>query len=385
MYHERKKSIKEEVMFSDCISNLKSKIYALSEHKRRQDRNIYDVFKKVIRFRKGVATVFTLLFTFTATVSYASPQYFDVEIVDGKELYDFVSPRTTVGELLSNTGVELSEYDMVTPELESYITSSQTVVVQRIKKVSVTIAGETKEYLTTAETVGGFLGEQGIDLNYHDIINLSPESMLETDNRLEIVRVVKRIVKEETEIPFNTKTVPDTSMSISDSKIITPGITGIDCQTYEVLIHDGVEISRELISSERTREPVTEVKAVGALGGTRMIEKAEDFSYSKVITCNATAYDLSFQSCGKWPGDPGYGITASGTRAKYGTVAVDPRVIPLGTRMYIESADGSFVYGYCVAEDTGGAIKGNKVDLFFNSYNECMQFGRRNVNVYILD
>ncbi len=385
MYHERKKSIKEEVMFSDCISNLKSKIYALSEHKRRQDRNIYDVFKKVIRFRKGVATVFTLLFTFTATVSYASPQYFDVEIVDGKELYDFVSPRTTVGELLSNTGVELSEYDMVTPELESYITSSQTVVVQRIKKVSVTIAGETKEYLTTAETVGGFLGEQGIDLNYHDIINLSPESMLETDNRLEIVRVVKRIVKEETEIPFNTKTVPDTSMSISDSKIITPGITGIDCQTYEVLIHDGVEISRELISSERTREPVTEVKAVGALGGTRMLEKAEDFSYSKVITCNATAYDLSFQSCGKWPGDPGYGITASGTRAKYGTVAVDPRVIPLGTRMYIESADGSFVYGYCVAEDTGGAIKGNKVDLFFNSYNECMQFGRRNVNVYILD
>lgn len=372
-------------MFSDCFLNLKSKISSLSEHKHRHDRNIYDVFKKVFRFRKGVATVFTLLFTFTVTVSYASPQYYDVAIVDGDNFFDFVSPRTTVADLLEDTGVEVSEYDLVSPELGSYISSSQTVVIQRVKKVSVTIGDETKDYFTTVDTVGEFLEEKGIDLNYHDIINLPLETILETDNNLEIVRVVRRIVKEETEIPFDTKTVSDTSMSISDSKIVTQGVTGIDCETYEVLIHNGVEISRELVSKERTREPVAQVKAVGTSGGTKATKKSDDFSYSKVITCNATAYDLSFQSCGKYPGDPGYGITASGTHAKYGTVAVDPRVIPLGTRMYIESADGSFVYGYCVAEDTGGAIKGNKVDLFFNTYSECMQFGRRSVNVYILD
>ncbi len=385
MNHERKKSIKEEIMFSDCFLKLKLKI-SLSEHKHRRDRNIYDVFKRVIRIRKGVAAVFALLFSFTVTVSYASPQYYDVAIVDGDNLYDFVSPGTTVEELLEKSGVELAEYDIVSPELGSYISSSQTVVIQRVKKVSVTIGGETKDYFTTKNTVGEFLEEKGIDINYHDIINLPSDTVLDIDNNLEIVRVVRRIVKVETEIPFDTKTISDTSMSISDSKIVTPGVNGIDCETYEVLMHDGVEISRELVSKERTREPVAQVKAVGAAaGGTRLLEKADDFSYSKVITCNATAYDLSFQSCGKWPGDPAYGITASGTRAKYGTVAVDPRVIPLGTRMYIESADGSFVYGYCVAEDTGGAIKGNKVDLFFNSYSECMQFGRRNVNVYILD
>jgi 3D (Asp-Asp-Asp) domain-containing protein len=103
------------------------------------------------------------------------------------------------------------------------------------------------------------------------------------------------------------------------------------------------------------------------------------------LTCQATAYDLSFESCGKYPGEPGYGITASGTYAKVGTVAVDPRVIPLGTKMYIVSTDGSYVYGYCTAEDTGGGIKGNKVDLFYNTRNECMQFGRRSVRVYILN
>ena len=372
-------------MFSDFLREYKTKI-RLSEHNHRQDRNIYDVFKKVLKVRKSVAVIFTMLFSFTVTVSYASPQYYDVAIVDGEKLYDYVSPNTTVSDLLERTGVELNEYDVVSPELGSYLSSAQKVVIQRVKRVSVKIGEETKEYFTSKNTVGEFLEERGIDLNYHDIINIPADTELEIDNELEIIRVMRRIVKVETEIPFETKTISDTSMSISDSKIVTPGVNGIDCETYEVLMHNGVEIERELISKERTKEPVTQVKAVGAMAaGTKVLQKAQDFSYSRVISCNATAYDLSFQSCGKWPGGPGYGITASGTHAKYGTVAVDPRVIPLGTRMYIESADGSFVYGYCVAEDTGGAIKGNKVDLFFNSYSECMQFGRRSVNVYILD
>jgi 3D (Asp-Asp-Asp) domain-containing protein len=209
------------------------------------------------------------------------------------------------------------------------------------------------------------------------------ETKLEAENEVSVVKVIKRIEKVETAIPFKTKVVRDTSMSISENSIQTQGVEGIDCETYEVLLYDGEEVERTFISKERTREPVDEVRLMGTKGGEK--EKGENFSYSKVLTCNATAYDLSFQSCGKNPGHPAYGITATGTRARYGTVAVDPKVIPLGTRMYIETEDGSFVYGYCIAEDTGGAIKGNKVDLFFDSNSDCMQFGRRNVKVYILD
>src|SRR5699024_2317005 len=99
----------------------------------------------------------------------------------------------------------------------------------------------------------------------------------------------------------------------------------------------------------------------------------------KAMNMTATAYDLSFQSTGKRPGDKSYGITASGTKAKVGTVAVDPNVIPLGTRLYVDG------YGFCVAEDTGGAIKGNRIDLFFNSTSEARNFGRRQVKVYILE
>ncbi|MBR5479900.1 MAG: 3D domain-containing protein [Clostridia bacterium] len=100
--------------------------------------------------------------------------------------------------------------------------------------------------------------------------------------------------------------------------------------------------------------------------------------YSKVIEVTATAYSAEEHYTNQW--------TASGARARVGLIAVDPRVIPLGTRMYITSADGkSWVYGYAVAADTGGAIKGNKIDLYFNTVKECNRFGRRKAKVYILE
>ncbi len=370
-------------MFSDFFETLKSKIAYMSEHKHRHDRNIYDVFKGVIRTRKGVAAFLTLVFSLTVSVSYASPQNYEIAIIDGDNYYELMSPSTTVAQVLANADIKLSKYDIVSPELDNYIKGSQTIVVERVNKVTVADNGEVNTYYTTVDTVGEFLKEKGIDVNYRDTVSLPLEEKLTADTQLEIVRIVKHIVKVDTVIPYETKTLADTSMSISDTRLVSPGVNGIECQTYEVITRNGVEVERTLVSSERTAEPVAEVKAVGTKGGK--MPKADDFSYSKLITCTATAYDLSFQSCGKRPGDRGYGITASGTQARYGTVAVDPRVIPLGTRMYIESADGSFVYGYCIAEDTGGAIKGNKVDLFFNTNAECMQFGRRSVNVYILD
>ena len=100
----------------------------------------------------------------------------------------------------------------------------------------------------------------------------------------------------------------------------------------------------------------------------------ETYYYSKVLTCTATAY-----SC------EGYiGHTYSGTVARVGAIAVDPSVIPLGTRLYIVTNDGRYIYGHCVAEDIGGSIKGNKVDLYFDTIAECWRFGVRTCTVYVL-
>ncbi|MPM30908.1 hypothetical protein SDC9_77461 [bioreactor metagenome] len=112
----------------------------------------------------------------------------------------------------------------------------------------------------------------------------------------------------------------------------------------------------------------TEVKTITTASG-------QTYAYSKVLTCTATAYTTERQS---WK------LTATGTTARVGAIAVDPKVIPYGTSLYIVSADGSITYGIATAEDCGGSIKGQKIDLFFNTYYECIQFGRRPCTVYVL-
>ena len=184
-------------------------------------------------------------------------------------------------------------------------------------------------------------------------------------------------------------------------------MNGIRRITYEITTENGEEVSRKEVSSVVEKEPVNKIVETGTYVESKQStsskksastsssssasqsssggSSSKGFSYSKVITCVATAYDLSYESCGKRPGDPNYGITASGMKAQYGVIAVDPRVIPLGTRLYVDGVDGSWTYGYCVAGDTGGGIGGNRIDLFYNSRAEALQFGRRQANVYILN
>jgi len=104
-----------------------------------------------------------------------------------------------------------------------------------------------------------------------------------------------------------------------------------------------------------------------------------DFRYTKVYSMVATAYTAGPESTGKSPGMRGYGITASGMRVKPGVIAVDPRVIPLGTYVYVKG------YGYSIAADTGGAIKGKRIDVYMKTLSEAYRWGRRTVNVYILE
>ena len=143
-----------------------------------------------------------------------------------------------------------------------------------------------------------------------------------------------------------------------------------------VIYEDGVEVARELISTERVEDPVDELIEVGTLSSVSTSRGS--MYYTQHISAEATAYC----SCTSCTGG-GSGLTASGIPVNrdpngYSTVAVDPNVIPLGTKLYIPG------YGLAIAADTGGAIKGNKVDLFHNSHSEALSFGRQSIEVYVL-
>lgn len=242
-----------------------------------------------------------------------------------------------------------------------------------------------------------FLNYNGYALTGDDYVK--PVFNSETNTlTFEVVRVTTDTVTETEVLKKGTITTYNTSLEKGTSKLVREGNDGLKTSTYTIRYENGVETSRILTSEIIDQKPVDEIieqgtkvvtifnKTGSSVTGSKLVTSGgKELTFSNVITASATAYDLSYESCGKNPGDRGYGITASGMQARYGVVAVDPRVIPLGTRLYIEAADGSWVYGEAIAGDTGGAIKGNKVDLFFNSRSECMKFGRRTAKIYILD
>ena len=306
--------------------------------------------------------------------------------VEQRQVFVYAS---NVQKVLDVADIDLISEDEISADLYDEVFHGQVLYIRKAVPVQFEINGENASFFTTAQTVQDFLGENSIALGEFDLITPSLDTALTKDSKIVLVKSEVEIVTQTEEIPFKTVSVPNYQADAGSSKVKTEGKNGVKETSYMRVWRNG-EVIHETVAEEKVvKEPVNEVVEYGVVtasvnyrGGS--VDR-ESITYSRVISMNASAYDLSYQSCGKRPGDRGYGITASGMRAQRGVVAVDPRVIPLGTKLYIESADGSYVYGYAVAGDTGGAIKGNRVDLFMDSYSECMQFGRRAVNVYILD
>lgn len=341
--------------------------------------DIYNMYNKVIKSRACLAGLLAGLFVITNNVAFAAPIYFDIEIEDGASIVEVSSQYLKVEDILNQQGIELGEYDTVTPGLNENIDDSQKITIQRNNRIVVHDSGITKEYFTSSKTYKEFFENETVAIGEYDKVNVDPDSVIDPEVQVEIIRTKRIIQTIEEDIPFKTVEIQDSTRP-KGTVYETKGSVGKKVTEYEVTLVDGKAVLKEEISSAIVKMPVDKTIYVGT-----NTFNPKNIKYKRLLTCTATAYDLSFQSCGKRPGDKGYGITATGTRACYGTVAVDPSVIPLGSKLYIETADGSFIYGYSTALDTGGAIKGNKVDLFFDSYDDCMRFGRRTVNVYVLE
>jgi 3D (Asp-Asp-Asp) domain-containing protein len=197
---------------------------------------------------------------------------------------------------------------------------------------------------------------------------------VETDNpsnRSEAQETVKTIEQRE-QIPYPTLRKSSSELRGGTSKTVRAGVNGEKRVTYKVHYKGDAEVRREQVSDKVTRHSVPEILAVGQRGS---LPSRGYFSGRRVFTMIATGYSPS-------PAENGgnrSGRTAIGLKIGHGVVAVDPRFIPLGSRLYIEG------YGYAIAADTGGAIKGNRIDLGEDSYRKAQQVGRRQVKVHILD
>ena len=295
---------------------------------------------------------------------------------------------------LDEAGVTVGERDSLNYETDKPLFDKMHIRVTRVMDVQITADGETKAYETSAQTVEDALEKCGVQLGEEDRVEPALTEKVKDGMEITVRRVeVKEEVQTE-EVAYETEYQDTASLYEGETQVKTEGVPGEKEVTYKVTYVDGEEESREAASEKVTKEPVAEVvlrgtsqkeeasggvdvsggNGTGNVAGTFVDMYGNTVSYSSMMSGTCTAYSV-----------PG-GTTSLGWDAVYGVVAVNPNIIPYGTKMYITSPDGSVVYGYGVAGDTGGAVMAGDIlaDLCYNTLEECSQIGRRTMNIYIL-
>lgn len=340
-------------------------------------------------------------------------------ITDGDRVTVHRSYSSDPYEVLTEAGIELEEEDTYET---GYADGMNQITVRRMQMVTVINRGAQSVIGTYGETTGSLLARMGITPGTGDTLSCSSETQTYDGMTIELVHTETRIEEEDTVVPYPVNYYEDPDLEPGAEIVLVAGQNGLTHVKSEVTYRNGKEVSRTVVQETVQTKPVTQLVIRGvdrtimeqradpepaeqaapaassgtasgssssgssSSGGSRydgsaetsgnviMTSSGESYTYVDVMTCSATAYTCE-----------GYvGHTYSGTLARVGAIAVDPTVIPLGTKMYVVSNDGQYVYGYCVAEDIGGGIKGNKIDLYFDTYAECWDFGVRMCTVYIL-
>lgn len=237
-----------------------------------------------------------------------------------------------------------------------------------LKRFTLTVDSNCKVIATHAATVGEALTEAGVSVDSDDKVYPEPSSPVVNGLQARIVRISVKRVPVKWPVPPSTVRKASSNLRRGASVVAVKGEAGLRQDIYDVTYADGKKVSKELVDSELVKEMTPRVIAYGV--GSSLPSRG--FVSRRVMTMTATAY------AAKYCGGSGSGRTATGLKAGRGVVAVDPDVIKLGSRLYIEG------YGFAVAGDTGGAIKGNRIDLGHNSHAAAQRFGRKKVVVHVL-
>ncbi len=337
---------------------------------------------KKLAHRSVLIPLVSMVTVFCVGFSVASINTFTV-YDDGRQAI-FQSHTRNTAEALRENGYTWDDADTLTmPEFAMDGEAEVTIV--RGKTITLTADGKTVTMRVPVGNIVSALNAKGIAVGESDELSCGRDAIVSEGMQVQLVRVTTYDEEAVTTVRHKTKIITSHELASGESEVRQEGVDGEKITTYRITMRDGVEVSKEKVGETVTREAKEEiivrgVKSVntesGDTRGNVITSRAGSFRYKKVIKVTATAYTCEGK---KW------NITKSGAVARVGLIAVDPRVIPLGTRMYIESPDGSYVYGTAVAADTGGAIKGNKIDLYMDTYRECINFGRRTMMVYILE
>lgn len=341
--------------------------------------------KKTLIIALGVLSI--LLLSGTAVTYATMKKEVAVSFSDTDETVTVAVMKGTLMDALEKEGFDKSELEQqYKPEISWDSPIQEDTKVHLTCKCEVNLklgAEEPKTVKTMQPTVKDFLTEQKVKLSKNDQVNADLDQRITDELTIVVEQIEKRVQKKVEKTDYRVKEEKDPSLPEGEKKVTQEGKEGQEIYQVTALYKNG----KAMVTDKKMIEKVDPVDQIVKIGSKKeetetVEEKKKDdntelassggsriagLKYKKTMNGQATGYTHT--------GNP----TATGNMPKRGTIAVDPSVIPLGTKLYIPG------YGQGVAQDTGGAVKGNIIDLFFETREEAIQWGRRNVTIYILE
>lgn len=339
--------------------------------------------------RGAVACLLSAVTVFTVG-AFSGKSQRSVTITDGQTVQTVETAFTTAEDILNQVNAPLGDTDRA--ELTLTATGGE-LNVERAFSVFVTYGNEpTQQIKTYPCTVAEALATLNIQLDEYDICNYKAQDRLTAEAYIDIVDIEYVTETTEETLPYTT-TVEYSGSLESGNTSKTAGSEGKKTVTVSKRYENGVLKETEVLSETVTKAAVNAKTVVGTKNGRTsentacistlkptnpilLNENGVPQQYKKCLTFEATAYTASAGA-----------VCSTGVKPQPGRIAVNPKIIPYGTKMYIVSADGKYTYGYAIASDTGGFARKNPyaVDLYMSTVSACRQFGRRNVKIYVLE
>ncbi|MBE6981948.1 MAG: hypothetical protein E7437_06485 [Ruminococcaceae bacterium] len=336
------------------------------------------------RLVRALAFVLPMVVLLTGLLSQTVSAENTFVITDGESVTVYTGNDTDPARVLAQAGVELRDDDFYTHEESDGVSR---ITVRRCQTVTVDNCGQVTEIRSYGESVSTLLTRMGVEHIGEYALNVGLDAKTYDGMRIVVSSMFTQEQNYAKQVPYEVIQREDPRMALGSEAVIQQGRDGEAICTALVTYKDGTEVDRKVVYENVITEPVNEIIVRGTgeaveeqtypiIGdGYIILQTGEVLTYTHTDTFMATAYT-------SWIEDV-IDMTATGTHARHGAVAVDPKVIPYGTRMFIVTADGEFVYGLATAEDCGGGVKGKHIDLFFETLAEC-NFGRQDITVYFL-
>ncbi|MGB9840972.1 ubiquitin-like domain-containing protein [Thermovenabulum sp.] len=313
-------------------------------------------------FKNSIASFLVAFFVFSAALGYTYLEK-SVTIVDNNREMKVKTFSTTVGELLKEKNIILSRDDKVLPESSQKLKEKDKIIIYRAFPVKIIDGGKEITVNTLADSVENIIKKAGLNLQEKDKVVPQKDEVINNSTEIKITRIDEKVIEEVRKIPFKTITRVDYNLHFGKQNIIQQGEDGEEKIITTIVYENGKVVDKS------TRKVITKPAKPQIIvrGGLMVASRGGvEFAYTAKYRMLATAYTYTGN------------LTRMGTKPRVGVVAVDPEVIPLGSKLYVEG------YGFARAEDTGGAIKGERIDIFVESEAIAQRFGRRWVTVYLL-